>query len=98
MDKIYLQVLVSLFSGVLAFMIANVSVSYMFPIFDSLAGSFGFMAGGIDYVSVSGVIKNAFFIAIFIVVCIPIAYLLMRLIRKEPEAQQQQYYPYYPGA
>ena len=97
MDRIFLQVLVTFFSGVLAFMCANVAVSFMFPIFDGMAGSMGFMQGGIDYNEVSPVIKGAFFIAIFIVVCVPVAYLVMRLIRKEPEPEQQRYYPYYPG-
>lgn len=94
MDKVFLQVLVMAFTGVLAFMIANVSSAYMFPIFDSMASSMPFMSGGVDYAGASAIFKNAFFLAIFIVVAIPFAYLFMRLIRKEPETRREEY-PYY---
>jgi len=97
MDKVILQVLVMAFAGVLGFMIANTSASFMFPIFDNMSASMPFMTGGVDYNTTSGIFKGAFFLAIFIVVAIPIAYLFIRLIRKEPVPREYNY-PYYPGS
>jgi len=97
MDRVFLPVLVMLFTAVLAFMIANTGASIMFPIFDNMSASFSFMQGsGVDYTGASSVFKGSFFIGLFIVVAIPIAYLLFRLLRKEQ--QPEQAYPvYYPG-
>ena len=99
MDKVFIPVLVMLFTAVLAFMIANTSASIMFPIFDNMSASMTFMQGsGVNYGSASAIAKNSFFIGIFIVVAIPVAYLLFRLLRKERQPQEQQGYPvYYPG-
>lgn len=97
MERVFLRVLVIAFSGIIAFTIANTSAGFMFPIFDDMAASMSFMSGsGVDYSSTSALIKNAFFVAIFIVVAIPFAYLLMRLIKKEEEPEQQNYV-YFPG-
>lgn len=96
MDRVFLSVVIMMFTAVIAFMAANTAASFMFPIFDNMSASMGFMQGsGVDYTGTATVAKSSFFIAIFIVVCIPIAYLLFRLLRKEQQPEQQGYV-YYP--
>ena len=98
MDKVFLAVLIMAFGGVLAFMVANTTVGIMIPILDNASASMPFMKGsGLDYNTTKDLFVNAFFTGIFIVVCIPFAYLLIRIIREEKEPEERQYYPYYPG-
>jgi hypothetical protein len=96
MYKIFVPVLVMLFTGVLAFFTANLTMSFLFPVFDSMASGFGFMQGAGLYSQVSPQIRTSFYIALYILVAIPIAYLLFRLLRRETQPQQQGYV-YYPG-
>lgn len=93
MDRVFIPVLVMLFVAVLAFMIANTAAYIMFPIFDNMTGSMSFMQNGaVDYWQHAPVFKASFFIGIFVVVAIPVAYLIFRLLRKEQEPQQQPQY------
>ena len=95
MYKVFVPVVVMLFSGVIAFMAANTVAYVMFPIFDNMSQSLPFMGSTNLYGQAAPGIRNSFFIALWIVVCIPVAYLLFRLLRKERQPQQQEIY--YPG-
>lgn len=98
MDKVLVYVLIAFFTAIISFMVANTATGIMIPIFDNMSASFSFMQGsGVDYNSTKALFVNAFFTALFIVVAIPIAYLFIRLLRKERQPQQEYQPVYFPG-
>lgn len=98
MYKVFVPVLILMFTGVLAFIVANTALSFMFPIFDEIGSTGAVKAMGV-FDQVDPIIKISVYSALYILVFIPVAYLLFRLLRKEQQPQQrrQQYYPGYSG-
>ncbi len=95
MYKVFVPVLILMFVGVLAFIVANTAFSFLFPIFDEIGSTGAVKAMGV-FDQVDPVIKISAYSALYIVVFIPVAYLLFRLLRKE-EQPRQRGYAYPPG-
>lgn len=89
MDKTFIKVLIIMFTAVLAFFAVNTIMGEMVPIFNQTATSFDFVNQS-RYEARAANIQTMFWIAIFIIVAIPITYLFIRIFRKEP--QPQEYY------
>jgi type II secretory pathway component PulF len=88
MDRVFLPVLVMMFVGVICFMIGNTTMSYIVPVFNSTASSMHMNMT--TYTQQSSMIANCFYLAGFIIIATPIAYLFLRVFKKEPQPQEYQ--------
>ncbi len=91
MEKTFLAVLVIEFIAVISFLIANTALGIMYPVFSQTASTMSFI-NQTSFEQQADVFKNAASISLFIIVAIPVAYLFLKIFRKEPEP-----YPYQGG-
>lgn len=86
-----LKVFLAFIIGIISFMIFNTMIGgYFIPVFNTMVNQSDYM-NYTTYQTQTNVIVSEFWIAVFIVVAIPILYLLVRLLRREPKPVEYGY-------
>jgi len=85
MDNVFLGVLITIFTAVILFMMLNTVIfNDIIPVFDSLNTSLNFVDHD-EYSEKSTFFGNVFLTAMFIVIAIPFIWVLVRILKREPE-------------
>ena len=92
LERIFVVALAMIFIGFVLFIVLNTIMSeYIFPVMDNVANSSTILNETLNYDQRAEQFKSVFFIAFFIFLAIPFIYILVRILKKEPEPQ---YYGY----